>query len=862
MKLLTVLINNRIDHVIDFEPRKKSPDSYIVENTGGKLNLFMFYRETETSSLTELIYQTQNGKRRATLTGLCAEGLDSKPSDNNTYQVTINLYLKVEDEPDSSRRGSKSVNDSSVKDWCTDFNTRLWEARNLKVNLPVNQDAIYNVKVNFIAMEEDGYINQNSFLINVVPAKYIYDVVLDYGSEASQMLIFNRGTHDQVTINNIVPLFPMFKTSIGDNAVESSDYLQFDADDGDNFFKSFFFALRKPDSDNPDPCLSIKENMNLMLMTPVNKLDHIRQSYLTIPNIKVASHGGVRLPKLLDSHGVQRDIFSFGDNYFYRTLVNAFLYQAMRYSNNGGKPSYLNICLLMPNVYTQPRVTENLVNVADDVMTLAERNQEVGFVSGVEVSALSESDASFLGFMGSLPVEPRSKMKRGRYLILDAGKGTMDFSVLDYRPDADNRHMYNSIFRSGIIGAGNAITYSVLLAILNDVIDKQWPSLQEDKRRSEISDFIKEKITSKDADEAEICAMLNSLEQYKRLYNNEELSRSSEFPVELGNINRLTELKLEALNNILVNFNTKKYRIKDDSYILNMIDELAFSVANKLKDSYSRTSSARIDFVVFAGRGFQMIKLKEAVLKNLKKVNSDICADMTAVQFGISNSTSATYKNICLFVQGPLTSGRYNGRLVGRPQLIYHDENSEIPQSLIDESSTTVNPDAKPKSSDSFLKTIKTAYKLVLDILIPKPTDTINYLFSEDVDELNRELVNGFSVNFTSSADEVVFSGVSYQIPANINAQYPAQIFFTGSEFVFRQDGEVGYLSAPINLNSQHIFESSFPFAELSEAGAAMVPFPKSSSVANNYGVPGEEYDDDDDIYGSEDEDILNRYRG
>ena len=867
MKLLTILINNRIDHIVDFEPRKKSPDSYIVENTGGDVNLFMFYRESETSSVTDLIYQTTNDRRKASLMGIKAEGLSDVQKDTKN-EVTISLYLHVDDDPESSKRSSKWPSEDMAEEgdeFVYDFDKKVWDGKNLKVKLPTIIDTSYKVNVNFIAKESSGLVNKSSLLINVVPTDQIWDVILDYGSEASQMLIFNRGTNHQVSVNNIVPLFPMFKSSVGTESVESTEYLQYDADDGDNFFKSFFFALKKPNCDNPDPCVAIKGNENLQLMTPVGQLDEIRNSYLTIPNIKVASHGGVRLPKVFDSLGVQRDIFSFGNNYFYRALINAFLYQAMRYTYNNGKPAYLNICVLMPNVYTQSRVTENLVHVAEDILTLALRNQEVSFVSGVEVAALSESDASFLGYMSSLNGPKRLTIKKGRYLILDAGKGTLDFSVLDYNPGLDARHMYNSIFRSGIIGAGNAITYSVLLAILNDVIENKWKGKPESQRKQEISDFIKNKITSNNADEASICAMLKNLEEYKRLYNEGNLN-SSDFPVDLGRVNTLDELELDALNNILVNYNEKKYKIKDDAYIVNMIDDLAADVAHKLKVSYSRSMSSKIDYVFFAGRGFQMTKLRTAVLEKLKEINSDVCSNVKVVSFADGNSTSATYKNICLFVREQLASGRYNGRLVGRPQLICHNDALGMPENVLDNDVTTEDEENQSKEKISILSKLQGKIQDLGQFIIKimpgsEPTETYNYLGGNDVDELNRELVNGFSFQFRTSADEIVFSGVSYPIPPNINPQYPAQIFFTGSEFVFRQDGSIGYLSAPTNLDCQHVFESSFPFAQLSGAANALVPFPKGKHVSAKVHEPEEvKVNDDLNGYGSEDEDILKKY--
>ena len=868
MKLLTVLINNRIDHIIDFEPRKKSPDSYIVENTGGIVNLFMFYRESEKMSHPALIYQTNNGKIEAKLEGISVEENQAQSTDNHTREISMTVCVEADDSGDSYKKSNKYISDDVVypDDWTNESDKSVWDEKNLKVKLTASIDTIYKVKVNFIIHEGEGSFMRSSFTINVVPQKFIWDVVLDYGSEASQMLIFNRGTNHQVTINNITPLFPLFKSTLGTDEVESNEYLQYDADDGENFYKSFFFASKRPECDNPDPCVPFKENANLKLMTPVGELDEVRKSYLTIPNIKVASHGGVRLPKVYDSLGMPREIFSFGDNYFYRSLVNSFLYQAMRFAKRAGEPTFLNICLLMPNVYTQARITENLVNVAEDVLTLAQKNNEISHVCGVETAALSESDASFLGFMETRT--PGTHIKKGRYLILDAGKGTLDFSILVYDPYAEPRHMYNSVFRSGIIGSGNAITYSVLLAVLNDIIANKWPDVDQTTRQKQISEFIKTKITCEKADEATICSVLDNLEQYKRKYNANELVLK-DFPVELGKIRSIGELELDALNNIIGNFNESNYKIKDDSYIINMISELANDVAEKIKTSYSRSDSSKIDFVVFAGRGFQMAKLKDAVYDRLLTVNNDVCADMKIINISNTRSTSATYKNICLFVRGHLSAGRYNGKLVGQPQMIAHNDVTNVFED-VDQPDNTDTPETTQEKSGFNSKHLKKAKESLKRfgryILSKMPTsanqsETINYLSSPDVDDLNRALVTGFKLPITSSADHVVFSGVSYPIPNNITPGNSADMFFTGAEFVFRQNGEIGYLDAPTNLDSQHVFESSFPFAELSGAQDALVPFPKKR-VADTTAKKEEGPKSEKGLgnYASEDEAVLKKF--
>lgn len=850
MKLLTILVDNRTDHVIDFDSISPTCNSYVLANMARTMSLLAFHRQSEDN--TGITLQTDEGVRYAFLKKL--EAVDEGEV-GNECKLNLKLYLKY---------GAFNTQDSHMS------SSQNWNLSRLSVQHKAENNVTYKVRVEFILENEEDSADvcTASVILNVVPQSQIYDVVLDYGSEASQMLVVRRS--ETASVANIVPLFSMFRTSCANgfsvNDGRDEHCLQYDSDAGIAMMKSVFFVSKAPKTAQMSIYKPFEKDGALHFITDVTEIDELCKNHFIMPNVKIAGFGGVSLPMVTDmTTGIPMAVNLYKDNYFYRRTVNAFIYQAMRYvANDNSMPVYLNLCLLTPNIYRQDQVTRNLYDAAEAVRNIALNNSEVACVKGVEVSSVSESDASLLGFINTLPADVRSNMGKGRYLILDAGKGTLDFSVLDYQPE-DPKNQFTSIFRAGLIGAGNALTYAFFLSLITYIYKSFWKNVPEHQMLADISAFVSRELTTSAADSAVLSMVMRNLEKYKIMYSSGILRRGS--AVSFPKVESFEKFTLVAFNNCLNTLVNEECLVDDLTHVDNMMTTLAHEAAVKFKLSYNRDDeNAEIKYIVFAGRTFKMNAFRDVIMKAFKKVNPEVCGNMQQKPLSLYGEDSgATYKNCCLFILELLRSGRYNGKLVGVPKILRYMSKGNY--RLDDHPSDSLNsPErAAPKASPAFLKWGKKALNTILEVLRqPESEDVpVDNDLSDPSNFNSRELVNGFKLYINSLADLIVISGVPYPIPTHMVAGSYATVFFNGADFEIRQDnGCVGRLVPPPSLSASHVLESMFPYLEHQQGRALPIP----SDVEGVYDPESDRYVTKNGMgdvsvpkgYGAEDEELLN----
>lgn len=845
MKLLTILVDNRTDHVIDFDTISPVSDSYILTNLAKTMSIFAFHMQS--GDKPGIVLQTDEGMKMAYLTHI--EEVDKVQEGNE-----CSLKLKV-----ALRYGSLETNHMAA--------SSIWNRKRQSVQYRTKKNVTYKMEVEFSlenAAAPDA-VETASIFLNVVPQSQIYDVVLDYGSESSQMLIVNRT--DTASLANIAPLFTLFRTQCagGVPVDESRDShcLQYDTDAGKLMMKSVFFVSKTPNPSKISVYQPFEEDGVVHFITDVRDIEKLNHTHFIMPNVKIAGFGGVSLPTVTDESGIPEAVNMFRKNYFYRRTVNAFIYQAMRYISKDSRPVYMNLCLLTPNVYRQDQLTANLYNASVAVKEIAAHNKDLTWVKGVEVSSASESDASLLGFINTLPPAAKSNMGKGRYLILDAGKGTLDFSVLDYQPESA-KNQFTSIFRAGLIGAGNALTYAFFMSIMTYIYKSFWKNVSERQMNADISEFVATKMTSS-ADSALLSKLMHNLERYKIMYSNGTLNPKA--TVSFPPVVTFENFTLVALNNCIDQIVNNEFVIEDLSCVTNMMDTLAREAALKFRLSYNDDPKACIEYIVFAGRTFKMKQFRETVVRAFKEINPVVCEKMQEKPLSLYGSDSAaTYKNCCLFMLEPLRAGRYNGKLVGVPKMLKYMTQGQY---HLQDQPSVATPQTGAVDTESSVKIkVKKFFDEAKQFL--QETFTLN---SEDVPINNDltnpanitscELVNGFSLFINSLADLIVISGVAYPIPPQMIAKDYATVFFNGVDFEIRQrDGRVGKLVPPPTLSASHVFESMFPYFE-HKAGqplplpgdATSVYDPLTDSFSGK--VSAESTEAAVDQYGAEDEALL-----
>lgn len=122
--------------------------------------------------------------------------------------------------------------------------------------------------------------------------------------------------------------------------------------------------------------------------------------------------------------------------------------------------------MLVPNIYAQQNID----------YLLSELNKELNDPNNpdsvkYDFRVLSESDAAFVGIkktstagkhgsvLGQIVNGETDPKQKDMFLIIDAGKGTTDYSIIYHDTSNEANNSMSSIKRGGIVGAGGAIDY-------------------------------------------------------------------------------------------------------------------------------------------------------------------------------------------------------------------------------------------------------------------------------------------------------------------------------------------------------------------------------------------------------------------
>lgn len=359
---------------------------------------------------------------------------------------------------------------------------------------------IITYRVNFQLVNEK---NKHSIQIIVAPATQIYDVMLDYGSEATQMYIARR--NDVLTQANQVNLFPIMSGNIKEELYDN--YIQHDLDT-DKFYKSIIFINRKIDQ-QIDSIDSFQQQLMPLLTKKEAEDKAKKKEIMLLPNQKLYNWGGIQFEQIMYNnthtypHVIGDESSGGGNSLLYKSCLAYFVKVAVDQVNINSKgKAVLSLHLMMPNVYSEENVSEKIHNMYDvlgDILKNLgnDKNKIVGF----DVTAVSESDASLIG-AHQVVKETRDPYKDGFYLVIDAGKGTLDMSLSKISNDS-----IATYWRDCIIGSGNYISYLILLDVLASI----------GKEQKEISDFINDMVNS--SDEYAKDQLMTHIETIKKGYN-------------------------------------------------------------------------------------------------------------------------------------------------------------------------------------------------------------------------------------------------------------------------------------------------------------------------------------------------------
>lgn len=228
----------------------------------------------------------------------------------------------------------------------------------------------------------------------------------------------------------------------------------------------------------------------------------------------------------------------------------------------------VSIHIVMPNNLGCHRLLQEMQKIQKYLNTIM--NPNYASIAGFDVSVLYESDVSFADVFSD-------NFKEGHYLIIDLRKNDLDFSAINFTSDPIRiLHLYRDV----ILGAGNALSYAMLLVILRGFLNAEKPGIKPEESEPLIKQFIFEKILGTNDTEL-LEELLQLLDRYKAKYYG--LTESASFEALCLGYNDFGNLSLTKLVQKIKYFDDNNLFIYDfGNYMNRMMDSLTESILEKI----------------------------------------------------------------------------------------------------------------------------------------------------------------------------------------------------------------------------------------------------------------------------------------
>lgn len=628
---------------------------------------------------------------------------------------------------------------------------------------------------------------QGNIEIVCVPASQLYEVVIDFGSEASQILIHRKdsGIHTEP-----IEIFKECAENFFNiQNVKKNEYDQQDEDT--RLFRSIFFSSNNKDdkspSDNGDiKSIVSKPSPNDKLVSFISRRDKVGKG-LRIPNIKISY--------LTDLHPAGLNMKNLHRGIVMRFIHEILCYISKEEGSNPHKTIAINLTLLIPNVMCQNEVSDFIKFIKENISTkfFLDQIPEGLNLAMIEVCSCSESDASFLHWINN---NQATIVPNTNYLIIDMGKGTTDFSVVKVKSGTQAE----GILRAGFVGAGNVISYAILDNCIRNIV-----GVVKSKRKIIIKELLK-------AEPAMLYRLEQAIEKIKRNKDNLSTSESSEMKIE-DVYNCEVETVIDRI---------EKFTLKSDDF------QIISGIINRLvlKEIAGRINTLRIDYVVLSGRAFLYKPLREGLQKYLKEIFHNI--DNNKIYFCPEDA-----KKGCLY--GPLTPIIINkfSNMVGLPKsvdvTVLKDSTVNVDEQIEKLKEHDIQSDAIKKGNliRNIAKTINKTFKFIFpeedsiaesfETLINNPkaeSDNEQQNMSNTISDIMQK---GVSIKTYGQNTRFYISGNPYVLPNGtaLDATRDYDIYFDGENFYIRADKECYLLrkDSTISISSSFLFESLFPYS-------------------------------------------------
>ncbi len=419
----------------------------------------------------------------------------------------------------------------------------------------------------------------------------IKEAGLDFGSEACQIM---EGPTDAAPADHF-DLYGVMKNSFGgeSNTAGLIDDKIEQYDPGfQRLYRSVFYMSKGVSSDDQE-----KTKFRFISgFTDATSLNSHLQSWQLIPNLKLIANNA----------SMQNTFPRVQQNFVYKRLLESVIksfVKSLRHRN------YLRFTLLVPNIYNVKQVNELQRTV---------RQLLISDFKGVEVGVVSESDAAFLGALGRLHVQPNHY-----YIIVDCGKGTTDFSVVE----VDIQTQCKTTYRNGFAGAGNLITFSFLESLLHFL--KDFPAATDEAKlvfeklvleglHDDTSSYLRKQLF-------DFCE--RSKIRYDHTLSAEEATLEWISKFEYDQIFDQTISNYTVIDSFIKALSTSELPVVDwGGHIENAYQYIALTVSNQLSFIYTMLAKKKVQFggIVLSGRGFAFKPLAESMKNHLLQMEAKV----------------------------------------------------------------------------------------------------------------------------------------------------------------------------------------------------------------------------------------------
>jgi hypothetical protein len=507
----------------------------------------------------------------------------------------------------------------------------------------VEQSSI-DIYVTLQVTESETYSGKFQFAI--VRSKECQRVVIDFGSEASQVGYKNCGPQSSVVqydiLENIISQLNIIDRT---RNWRREDFLNHEP--GQPLLYSSFYAVKKRITQREREEFPfnftndlLHDEIRLFITRQEVAATQLafRDNYEIIPNLKLGIEKSLQL--IIENHTEDYSIRSHK-----KELISAVLQRILRLMI-GTKPDFqrggIIVTLLVPNIYTQHDVFEMLNELRKNTESLLSSLHIATDKLYVEYETISESDAAFMGYQQTNSSDVQ--LANGEMaLVIDCGKGTTDISMVM----ADDNENYSSFFRTGFAGAGNVLAYGFAEDFLTQVL-RAIPGNNE----ISVKDFISRHILDQNLT-VDVLNFIQLIENQKKKYSDLEPISITQF-AELAEQSLSTERKIGNLykdQSRLLQYAEailKDRNIRWDDEVTGLINKatdcIVYCILASIKDVITKDIKRRIKVVMLSGRAFYFDNLRTKLAEGLKSILGDnVKINTVAPGRSLNNKNVAIY---------------------------------------------------------------------------------------------------------------------------------------------------------------------------------------------------------------------------